>query len=276
MSEIEPGLIPDMPNCEYHDQTDWWSSTQLKSWLPERYKTGGSTDALTFGTLVHEVVLEPDNLDHYEVVDAHEIAGANPKTGKPYDNPTMTARYKAHVAEVQQSGKVLVSREDWERAHAMRDAIADHETAAGLIFGTDGRNEESAFWVDGTGVQHKARFDRRIPGALVDLKTTSAKPGADSLTRACIDYGYDLSAAHYLEVAAGLGLDAGVFAHVWVAKEAPYRVTVTELDAAFVARGRVLRALALERAASRVPAYEGADGYLTLTPPRWADLKETA
>lgn len=273
---MEPGLIPDLPNDDYHALTDWWSSTQLKARLPERYKTGGSSDALTFGTLVHEVVLEPDALDHYEVVDANTIAGDNPKTGRPYDNPTMTARYKAHVAEVEQSGKTLVAASDWGRANAMRDAIAAHKAAAGLIYGSGGHNEESALWIDDNGVRHKARFDRRIPGALVDLKTTSAKPGADSLTRACIDYGYDLSAAHYLEVAGGLGLDADVFAHVWVGKEAPYRVTVTELDSAFLARGRVLRALALERAANLAPAYEGASGYLTLTPPRWAELQETA
>jgi hypothetical protein len=264
-----------MSNEAYHAVTDWWSSSQLKAALPERYKTGGSQEALDFGTLFHSVVLEPDTLDAYTVLDAHAIAGDNPKTGKPYDAPHMTAKFKAAVAEAEQGGKVVVAQTDWDRAHAMADAVHAHPTASALLFDGEGHNEESAFWVDGNGVQHKARFDRRIPGAVIDLKSTSAKPGGDSLTRAVSDYGYELSAVHSVRVAAGLELDAPNFAWVFVSKD-PIRVTVAEPDDLLLARGRVLRALALERLTNpAVPPYEGASGYLTLTAPGWARLDET-
>lgn len=271
---IEPGIYPDLSNDNYHADTDYLSSSVLKAALPERYKPGGSQDALDFGTLVHTVVLEPDKLHAYTVLDAHAIAGDNPKTGKPYDAPHMTAKYKAAAAQAAADGRVVVSAEDWDRAHAMRDAIAAHDTAATLLLG-DGPAEESAFWIDDNGIGHKARFDKRIPGAIVDLKSTSAKPGRDSIARAIVDYGYDLSAAHYLAVAHGLGLDVDTFALVFVAKDPPHRVTVVDLDPAFIERGRVLRALAIERHTNPAePPYEGATGFLTLSPPRWAQLTE--
>lgn len=273
MSEIKEGLHFDLPNADYHADADYLSSSVLKRQLPERYKEGGSQDALDFGTLFHTVVLEPDNLAEYVVLDAAAIAGNNPKTGKPYDSPTMTTRWKTAVAEAEQDGKTVVAQGDWDRAHAMRDAIADHADARALLFDGEGLREESAFTTDENGVRIKARFDRRIPGAIIDLKSTSAKPGADSLARAVLDYGYDLSAVHYLEVARLLELDADTFWFVFVGKEAPHRVTVADLDDGFLSRGRALRALAIERLTDpTTPPYEGWEKPLTLTAPGWARI----
>lgn len=273
MSTIKPGIVPDLPNDEYHALTDWLSSSMLKGELPEWYKIGGSQEALDFGTLFHTVVLEPDNLDAYTVLDAEKIGVK--ADGSRAANPTMTVAWKNAVAAVEGEGKTIVAQADWDKAHAMRDAVAAHPTAASLLFGEEGAAEESAFWVDDHGVKHKARFDKHIPGAIIDLKSTSAKPGGDSLARAVIDYGYDLSAAHYLAVAEGLDLDVQAFAFVFVGKEPPHRVTVAELDETFLARGRVLRALAIERRLNpAAPPYEGATGYLTLSAPRWAQISE--
>lgn len=262
------GLHADISNDAYHAMTDWLSSTQLKALLPEHYKSGGSAEALSFGSLFHEVVLEPELTDRYVSLDADKIGVK--ADGSPAQVPTMTAAWKNAVAEVEADGHVVVARADMDRAEAMRDAVAAHPEAVSLIYGEGGSNEESAFWVDENGLRHKARFDRRIEGALIDLKSTAAKPGAHSLTRVCIDYGYELSAAHYMAVAAGLGLNAATFLHVWVEKVAPYRVTVTELDEQFIKRGMDLRARAIERALAKSEPYEGATGRLTLFCPEWA------
>lgn len=270
---ITPGLMPGMSNDDYHALTDWWGSTQLKTWLPEHYKPfTGNSEALSFGSLVHTLALEPALMSQYVALDAVTIGVK--ADGTPAANPLMTAAWKRAAAEVEADGYTVVAKADLDRATAMVDAIHDHPVAHGLLFSDDGVSEESAFWIDDNGVQHKARFDRRIPGAIIDVKTTSAQPGAKSLTRTCIDFGYDTSAAHYATVAEGLGLDVDAFCHIWVTKSEPYRVTVTEMSEDFMARGRVLRALALERAANRADAYEGATGFLTLTPPRWAQLTE--
>jgi hypothetical protein len=254
---VSPGLVADLANADYHAQTDWLSSTQLKGYLPERYKTGGGGYALAFGTAFHTAAL-----------------GAGEEIVTVETSSDRTKAYTEAAAEAEAAGKVAILAADSDRIAAMVDALHAHPTASALLFSNDGVSEESAFWVDPNGIQHKARFDRRIPGAIVDLKSTSEKPGADNLAKSVLNYGYDLSAAHYLEVANGLGLTVDAFALVFVSKEAPHRVTVAELDDTFLARGRILRALAIERHLNAAPAYEGATGYLTLSAPRWARLDE--
>lgn len=270
----EPGLYADLPNADYHAETDWLSSSYLKSLVPERYKAGGSQDALDFGTLFHTAVLEPANLATYTALDAEKIGVK--ADGTPAQNPTMTAAWKRAVAEAEADGKTVIPQDWLDQALAMREAIKGHATADELLYRHDGVAEESAFAVV-DGVPCRARFDRRIQGAIVDLKSTSTKPGKDSIARAVIDYGYDLSAAHYLAVAEELGLDVDGFGFVFVSKTAPHYVTVCDLDATFLARGRALRALAIDRHMNATAdAYEGASGYLTLNCPRWAELQETA
>lgn len=267
-----PGTIyPDLSNEVYHSLTDWHSSSMLKAALPERYKTGGSPAALEYGTLVHSVVLEPDNLGHYVALDAERIG--RKADGSPAAVPTMTQAWKKAVAEAEQDGKTVVAQADWDAAHRIRDAVAAHGTAAALLLG-DGASEESVFWADDDG-QHRARFDRRLPGAIVDLKTTSAKPGPDSLTRTILDFGYEVSAAHYLAGAAALDLDADVFAWVFVGKAEEPWVSVVEVDGAFLARGRALRAEALRRLNDPgVDRFPGASGHLILRCPAWAVIDD--
>lgn len=263
------GLVPDLNNDAYHADTRWQSSTQLKRYLPELYRQGGSQEALDFGSLFHAVVLEPGRVDlDYVALDAEKIGLK--ADGTVASNPTMTAAWKRAVAEAEQDGKTVVAQQDLARAIAMCNAVADHDVASSLLFSADGRSELSAFATDEHGIRHKARFDRLIPGAIVDLKSTAAKPGVRSLTNTVIDYGYDLSAAHYVTVAELLGLDVQAFTLVFVGKEPPYRVTVCDLDDMFIARGRALRAQALERAHRKAEPYEGATGRFTLLCPEWA------
>jgi len=271
-AKVYPG-IHEMTNADYHAQTDWLSSSMLKALLPEHYKVGGSQEALDFGTLFHTVVLEPDNLADYVALDAEKIGLK--ADGTPAANPMMTVAWKRAVAEAEADGKAVIAQQDLDRALAMREAVMAHDTAAELLFNRGGVVEESAFAVI-DGVKCRARFDKRIPGVILDLKSTSAKPGIESIRRAVIDYGYDLSAAHYLAVADALGLDVPAFGLIFVSKVEPHYVTVADLDETFLARGRALRAKAIERHLNAADAYEGATGYLTLDCPRWAELQEIA
>jgi len=265
VSITKPGLVYDLSNADYHADTAWLSSTALKRALPT-YTEPDDDAALTFGTLFHTVVLEPHNLDAYAVLDATKIGVL--KDGSPAQNPTATSAWKAAVAEAKQDGKTIIDKADWDKAHRMADSIHEHHTAAALLFGGDGHNEESAFWVDEAGLKHKARFDRRIPGAVVDLKSTSVKPlGPDELAKATAAYLYDLSAAHYLAGAEALALDVTAFAFVFVSKHAPHHVVVCDLDESFLADGRVLRETAIDRMVN------GPRGFTTLTPPRWRRIE---
>lgn len=263
LEAIAPGIVTTLSNDEYHAITDWYSSSQLKAALPEHYKPGGSPEALAFGTLFHTVVLEPENLTDYVALDTDKIGLKS--DGTPAQNPLMTVAWKRAVAEAEQDGKTVIAKSDWDRAHAMADTVREHDAAARLLFSDDGISEESAFAIDENGVQHKARFDRRIPGLIIDLKSTSAKPGARSLRRAVWDYGYETSAAHYLAVADLLSLDAQGFVWVFVEKTLPYRVTVAEIGDDLLSDGYAHRARAVARLTDpATDAYEGATGFLTL------------
>lgn len=271
MTVTETGIHA-MSNEDYHAETDWLSSSMLKAALPERYKVGGSAEALDFGTLFHTAVLEPDDLAAYVALDAAKIGLK--ADGTPAANPTMTVAWKRAVAEAEQDGRKVIAQADLDRALAMRDAVEKHDAAAELLFQRAGTVEESAFAVI-DGVPCRARFDRRIPGAVIDLKSTSAKPGPDALARTVADYGYDLSAAHYLAVAEALDLDVQTFALVFVGKEPPHRVTVCDLAGEWLERGHALREQAIRRHTDpAVDPYPGARGYLTLPCPRWAEIRE--
>src|SRR5690606_24400839 len=147
-------------------------------------------------------VLEPDDLAGYVALDAEKIGLK--ADGTPAQNPTMTQAWKRAVAEAEQDGKRVIAQADLDKALAMRDAVERHATAAELIFNIPGHVEESAF-AEIDGVKCRARFDKRIPGAVIDLKSTSGKPGRDALARTIVDYGYELSGHHYLAVAETLG-----------------------------------------------------------------------
>lgn len=271
MSVTEPG-IHEMSNADYHAETDWLSSSMLKALLPERYKVGGSTEALEFGTLFHTAVLEPDDLDEYVALDAAKIGLK--ADGTVAANPTMTVAWKRAVAEAEQDGRKVIAQADLDQALAMREAVERHDVAAELLFHRPGTVEESAF-AEVDGVPCRARFDRRIPGVAIDLKSTSARPGPDSLARTVADYGYDLSAAHYLAVAEALNLDVQAFALVFVAKEPPHRVTVADLAGEWLTRGEALRQEAIRRHIDpTADPYPGARGFLTLPCPAWAVIRE--
>lgn len=280
---ISPGIHLDLSNADYHADKDYLSSSVLKAALPERYKAGGSQDALDFGTLFHAVVLEPEKVDGIAaelgmvVLDA-KVIGVK-ADGSKADNPTATTAWKNKLAEVEADGLRVMPAEKWvewlARAEAMRDAAAAHEQASALLFG-DGTSEVSLFWQPDDGPGHKARFDRLLDGCGVDLKSTTAQPGADALTKAVLNYGYDTSAAHYLEVANGLELGVTAFWLVFVSKEPPHYVTVCNLSDDFLTRGRILRALAIERLTNpATDQYPGAEGHLTLTPPPYARITDT-
>lgn len=255
---MKAGVHDDLSGQDYHQARDWVSTGLLKSRLPEHYKKSStvSRDALDFGIAFHTTIL-----------------GA----GEPVV-PVVASSWRGKDAQadresVYANGGVPLLASELPRLDAMRDAVEAHSEAYSLLYEFTGSPEVSVF-AEVDGVPSKCRFDRLLDGVGVDVKTTTAKPGAHSLTRTVIDYGYDLQAVHYLEVARAAGIDLDRFVFVFVGKEPPHHVTVCDLDAAFLERGAVLRDLALQRwlHPSMVEAYPGQTGHLELALPRWAQL----
>lgn len=257
----------------YHADTTTLSASSAKVLLGKR--PPAASDALRFGTLCHTILLEPERLSEYVCLDAAAIAGNNPKTGKPYDAPTMTGKWKAAVAEAEQDGKTVVAQADWDKAHAIIEAVTEHPTARQLLDVSTER-ELSVYAEHETGAIIRGRFDLFGPGLIADLKTTM---NGDPRTfgKTAHDFGYYISAAVYLDLAAANGLDAQGFAFINAEKEPTpggrYRVSVIELSKEAIDLGRDHMAEACRRwlALGKVvdlPDY--GDGFTTVDLPNYA------
>lgn len=181
---------------------------------------------------------------------------------------------KDAIAEAKAAGKVVLKPEQLAAAERMADAVLTHRHAARLL-ASPGRSEVSMFWADPAfDVIRRCRWDRLSDDGIgTDLKTChTAHP--DALPKHITEYGYDLSAAWYLDVAAGLDVDVAAYALVFVESTEPHPVVVVELSGSFLDRGAALahKALTTYRRCLDTgtwPAYAD-DDFLTLHPPRWA------
>jgi len=230
MSGRTPGIYPGIPSAEYH-RDPALGSTSLKTLAlktPAHYQHDKThpkfSDAFTLGTAAHSLILEGDS-SNIVIVDA--------------DN-WMTKAAKEAKAEALGAGKQPLLAHEMRGVEAMRDAVMAHPVAREAF--TLHAAEHSVFW-DEDGLPLKCRPDAWKPGVIADLKTTvDANPYEFGKT--AYNYGYFMSAAHYIDgIKAATGEDVK-FIFVNVEKTAPYLVSVVELDDLSLDYGRQM----LERA----------------------------
>jgi hypothetical protein len=239
-------LVRNLDEDQYHADTTTLSASGAKTLLGRRPPSSDS-DALMFGRLVHTVILEPDKLNTYAVLDPDEIGvKAN---GDKADNPTATKAWKDAVFAAKRDGLTIVSPKVLAKALALEAAVLKHPEAARLLAEATDR-EISAYADHPTGATVRARLDLLCPGAVVDLKTTrDADP--ENFGRSMHAYGYHISAANYLDVARANGLDVNRFDLICVEKEptpgGDYRVSVLEIHPDAIDLGRELMTEACNR-----------------------------
>lgn len=254
---MESGIYTDLSNDAYRAETGWASSSTLKNLLPEHFKAFSGSASADMGSILHQRFTGEDV--PIEVVDALTWTGKAAKEA---------------LAAIQARGNYAILAKDLATVDGMEASLRAHGEASDLLVTQGGTWETSVFsHVD--GVPSKCRFDKLTDsGEGVDLKTTKAGPGRYNVAKTVIEYGYDLSEAHYRAVAAGAGVELAGFTLVFVGKDDPYPVTVATLDEAFLERGRGLRDAALQRwlHPTMVEAYEGQLGRVELTMPGWARL----
>ena len=231
----EPAIIRGMSDADYHADPAL-SSTGAKRLLdcPARFRWDTdhpvSKDAYEVGHAVHTLVL-----------------GA----GAPIVNvgPSLTAKAaKDKRDQAIADGHTWLRTGDYDKAHAMRDAVLGHPLAAAVLTGGEA---EVSVWAthDPTGVRMRARPDYLRPGLVVDLKTTARTADPAGFGQVAGSLGYHISAAYYLRVLelADLADDETRFLHVVVEKESPHLVSVVELDADSLAAGWEQCEVALSR-----------------------------
>jgi hypothetical protein len=221
------------------------------------------TDAMRLGSVTHIATLEPVRLE----TDVAVWTGGR-RAGKEWD-----------AFEAQARGKCIVTSEQMDRAMAMAIAVRHDPIAAAYL--KAGKAEVSLTWtaaapaiagVPGYAIDCKGRLDWLGESAVVELKTCrDASP--DALAKAALDGHWHVQLAWYHDAAmreAGRSLPCKVIA---VESEAPHVVTVLDVPAALIERGRRtyrdwLAALALCREADVWPGYVVGETELVL--PKWA------
>lgn len=219
------GFFPDLP-MEAYLQIPALGASQLE-WLavsPLNYQYMKSqpreeTPALALGTALHMAILEPELFTRRYVMEPNleEIGGAKPRA---------TNAYKDAVAQLQKSGRIVITGEGMSKVISMRDAIDAHPHAAALLKRCPER-EVTALW-DRDGRLCRARFDMLGPGISGNIKTTRKLKDFSpwTITR----QGYYRAAGWYADGAARL--EREIQHHFFLAVEncPPHDVGVFVLD----------------------------------------------
>lgn len=269
----QPGVY-DIPESLYHSDPvpgGSLSSTGARRLLPpscpakfrwEQEHPRESTSAMELGTAAHKLIL-----------------GTGPEIVVVDEENWRKKSAQDAADEARADGKVPLLISERRQVDDMADALMAHPVARHAFSAQNGgQPEQSLFCQDGeTGVWCRARLDW-MPGihsrrpVIADYKTgRSANPA--SFAKSAANLGYHIQAAWYTMLLRALtGVDAG-FVFVVQETEAPYLVTICELDAEAMREGWELSRLALEmyrdcRAADNWPAYSDEIELIRL--PSWA------
>jgi hypothetical protein len=264
------GIHFDMPEAEYR-MAPAIAASDIKHILPPRtpahyasHMAGEvkkeTTKAMLLGTLTHLAVLEPDKLDAAFAV---RPAGVDYRTkaGKEWRD--------AQTAPV-------IDQEDADSLHGMRDAVAAHAGAQGVLAET--RREVALFAEHRTGLWIKGRIDILGADFVGDVKTTeNADP--ESFARTCVNLNYAAQAGHYTQLARLNGREAKHFTFIAVERTAPFAIAVYRLDERALAWGLkqindALQLIAECEDRGEWPGY--GDSPMTLALPAWAYKQEGA
>lgn len=186
------------------------SPLHYQNWLKTKKPP---TPAMAFGSAVHTSVLE-----HDEFFNRYCIA--------PASMDRRTKAGKELYAELEASGKLVISADDHERIKGITEAVWTHPVASDIL--SEG-NTEVTVMQEVDGVMVKGRADWNRPGILADLKTTSDASVAE-FGRSCAKFRYHVQDAVYTDLFTRAGQLIHDFYFIAVETEAPYSVVVYQLD----------------------------------------------
>jgi hypothetical protein len=229
-----PGLMPRISN-EYYHASPAIGSSRLKQVLkcPALYHANQpfkATAAMDLGTVVHAMVLEPEDVQDVCVI-APKFAGKGATAAR--------AEFKAA-----HSGRIVLSAADMAKAQAMASNVLALPDVGDIL--SAAQCEHSGWYDDPiTGLACRYRPDARTDWLIADLKTCAdASPAGFS--RAIENFGYHISAAHYLIGDSVLtGSAHQTFAFLCVESSAPYLAATYILSADSLALGEWKREKAL-------------------------------
>lgn len=233
-------------NNDYHANKEFFSSSQLKNAI-ESYATfryymeNGKKDedvwsptkinSKDFGTLVHTLLLEPENLmDEFLFID---VVGKNFRTKEGKE-------YKAKMLSLaESSNKIPMAAHGLEKARKCVESVRKHDFANKLMT-CPGRPELSGYFKEeNSDLLMRFRPDRLVDldegSAIVDVKTTQNIEEFNKIAN--WTFHYDLSAYMYIQGHKQLTGEEVPFFFLVVESETPYRTAVYKASKQFLDRG---------------------------------------
>lgn len=185
-------LILGTDNASYHANTTHLSSSAIKVLLKDpaqfhrEYVLGQrvqiTSDAFTEGSLVHTLILEPDQIGQYAIFSGLKKAGTAWEIYKKLhtDKTIVRVTQMLRCQELYKSYAALPVA-----VNLLKDTLSEHNMIGNIL-----------------KVPVKARADAIKPGHyIVDVKTTSMPSDPDIFKQTIQDYSYQLSAALYCQIA---------------------------------------------------------------------------
>ena len=243
----EEGIYADVPDYVYHGDTNSLSSSGARKILetnPAKFRHlqlhgRKPTKAFDVGHAAHSLVLGVG-------AELREI----PEKLLASNGAVSTKEAKAFIVETRAAGAVPLKPDEYQQVHDMAAALRRHPLAPMLF--DRGAAELSMYHRDPmTGVMLRTRPDwlpEAGPGRMIvaDYKT-SVDCSLKHFRKAMYDYRYFQQHPWYVDAIVELGIaDDPAFVFVVQEKEAPYQVTVFEIDAEDVELGRQLNRRAID------------------------------
>lgn len=178
---------------------------------------GKETPSTRFGSLVHTLVLEPDEFDKRYIMDPGPGPDFLTAKGKEATNHRNTTAYEDWCKE---HGLIVLTEDEKANADACASSVRNHERAMELMAGDEVQREVTIVWRDRGDVLCKARIDI-LGDNMADLKTTA---NVHEFERAIGNWDYDFQACFYRRGIRILTGEEKEFAVIAAESEAPFEV----------------------------------------------------
>lgn len=205
--------------CDFIDDPSVWRNSPSKK----------QTASMQAGSVLDCLLTEPESFENRYVFSIYDEFRTN--------------QSKAWRHEIELSGRVVITRADFDTAESQLAAIYDKREAAKLL---DGAQYQIAF-------KHGTKYPFGCKGlidilpsdgeTIVDLKTCDARAleSHRSLSRYIYDWGYHVQAGAYCDgYSIASGDERTRFKFIFVGSTAPYTVAVVELPYCAISHGSMI------------------------------------
>ena len=166
---------------------------------------------------------------HRAILGKGEDFVAIPEAVLAANGAASTKEAKAFIAEAREAGLTPLKADDVAAVDLMASSVKRQLALMGITLSPDRSEMVAVADIDSImcrAMIDNAPADNRLP--LYDLKTTTdASP--EAITRAVEAYGYDVQAAHYLDVWEAATGERRKFRFIFVEKEPPFACSVIQL-----------------------------------------------